>query len=342
MRTPTVLLALALVLAAVLGAGCTTPATLSGNLSGTSPTSTAAAVASPVTTIGPQAMTPAALAAFVQKASAYVDAVGEQAALTEFQKQDGRFSQGDLYIYAYDSNGTLLAHPYQPNLVGTDRTNWTDARGLPFVRVGNATAGNGGGFIAYLYPAPQNGTIDERALDAYQPKIGFVAPAGEGMWIGSGVYLADMVQNGTGPNAVSEMVDLVEACAAYGRSEGRAGAFSEISNRSGKFVDRDGHYIYAYDYNGTLLAHPYLPEKIGSSLIERRDPFGMENVRALVKTARAGGGYVVFVWPNPAKENRDEIKIGYVLPVDDTWWVGSGAYLSEITGTDASLRSSAP
>lgn len=85
--------------------------------------------------------------------------------------------------------------------------------------------------------------------------------------------------------------------------------------------------------------NPYLPEKIGSSLIERRDPFGMENIRALAETARAAGGYIVFVWPNPDKGNRDELKIGYVLPVNDTWWVGSGAYLSEITGTDASLSS---
>ena len=146
-----------------------------------------------------------------------------------------------------------------------------------------------------------------------------------------------MAHNGTGPDPVAEMIDLVERCAAFGRAEGATAAFSEISNRSGAFVDSDGHYIYAYDYNGTLLAHPHLPEMVGTSLIERTDPFGMETIRALAGTARSGGGYIVFVWPNPDRENRDELKIGYVLPVDDTWWVGSGAYLGEITGTDASL-----
>jgi signal transduction histidine kinase len=74
---------------------------------------------------------------------------------------------------------------------------------------------------------------------------------------------------------------------------------------------------------------------IGSSLIEKRDPFGMENIQALADTARSGGGYVVFVWPNPDKGNREELKIGYVLPVNDAWWVGSGVYLSEITGEDS-------
>ncbi|MEN6518804.1 MAG: cache domain-containing protein [Methanospirillum sp.] len=338
MISRTILLVFALVLAVALAAGCMTAAPPQ-NRSTATPTSAAApAAASPVPPMGaPQEMTPADLAAFVRNASAYVAAAGEQAALAEFQKKDGRFSRGDLYIYAYDRNGTLLAHPYQPDLVGTDRTNWTDIRGLPFVRVGNSTAANGGGFVAYMYPAPQNGTINEKAPDAYESKIGYVAPAGEHVWIGSGIYLADLAKNATGPDPVSEMVGLVESCAAYGRSEGRPGAFAEISNRSGRFVDGDGHYVYAYDYNGTLLAHPYLPEKIGTSLIERTDRFGMKNIRALVETAHSGGGYIVFVWPNPDRGNRDELKIGYVLPVNDTWWVGSGVYLSEITGTDASL-----
>ncbi len=100
--------------------------------------------------------------------------------------------------------------------------------------------------------------------------------------------------------------------------------------------------IYAYDYNRTLLAHPYLQAAVGSSLIERRDLYGMENIRALRDTARNGGGFVVFVWPNPDKGNREELKIGYVLPVDDTWWIGSGAYLSEITGSDVSLPPPSP
>lgn len=327
MKTPTVLLALALVTAAVIGAGCTTPASPSGNRTDTT------APPPPAAPVG----SPAVLAAFVQSASGFVAAEGEQAALAEFQKKDGRYSFGEMYVYAYDRNGTLIAHPYQPELVGTDRSNWTDARGLPFVRLGNATASSGGGFIAYLYPAPQNGTIDEKALDLYEPKLGYVAPAGDGIWIGSGVYLRDVVHNGTGPDPVAEMVGLVERSAAYGRTEGRERAFAEISNRSGQFVDADGHYVYAYDYNGTLLAHPHLPGMIGTSLIERTDRFGMKNIRALVETAQSGGGYIVFVWPNPADGNRDELKIGYVLPVDGTWWVGSGTYLSEITGAEASL-----
>jgi len=274
------------------------------------------------------------LAAFVQNASAYVATVGEHTALAEFSKKDENFSRGGVYVYAYDYNGTLLAHPYEPDLVGTNRLNWTDIRGLPVFRVGAFTASRGGGFIAYLYP--KGGAIDEKALNTYEPKIAYAIPATETWWIGSEMYLADMLPEGSSrPQTVTEMIRLVERCAVYGREKGSAITFAEISNRSGMFVDAQGHYIYAYDYNGTLLAHPYLPEKIGSNLINKRDPFGMENIRALANTAHSGGGYVVFIWPNPGKGNREELKIGYVLPVDDAWWVGSGVYLSEITGTDA-------
>jgi len=280
-------------------------------------------------------------AGFVREAAAFAESAGEDAALAEFGNASGRFARGSLYIYACDYNGTLLAHPYASEAVGANRGNWTDVRGLPAIRIGAATAANGGGYIAYLYPTPENGSIDEAAEETSLPKIVYVAPAGETWWVASGSYLSGAAGPGTEPypEPVSAMIDLVERGAAYGRDHGRATAFRAISNQTGTFVDAAGHYLYAYDYNGTLLAHPYLQAAVGSNLIERQDPFGMKNIRALRDTARDGGGFVVFVWPNPDRENREELKIGYVLPVDETWWVGSGVYLSEITGVDASFPS---
>ncbi len=289
---------------------------------------------------GEENITQGDLADLVRDAAAYADTAGRDAALAEFGNESGRFSRGALYVYAYDYDGTLLAHPYETEEVGTNRGNWTDVRGLPVIRIGAHTAANGGGFITYLSPAREFGSIDESAGNTYVPKLGYVFPAGETWWVASGISLSEAA--GPGREPVSAMVDLVERGAAYGREHGAEAAFSEISNRSGMFVDPADHYLYAYDYNGTLLAHPHLQASIGTSLIEREDPFGMENIRALRDTAQSGGGFIVFVWPNPEQENREELKIGYVLPVDDTWWVGSGVYLSEITGEDASFPSPVP
>jgi len=296
-------------------------------------------ISSPGITEDPLPMIPGDLALFVREAAEYANLSGKDAAIREFNRDTGSFTHGDLYIYAYDYNGTLLAHPYLDESVGTNRLNWTDLRGLPVIRIGAHVAAHGGGYVAYLYPLPREGSVNESSRDSYVVKIGYVYPAGDDWWIGSGIYLEDLEEGSSGAvrNAVPEMTSLVERGAAYGRDRGDVAAFTEISNRSGLFVDQDAHYLYAYDYHGTLLAHPHLPNLIGTSLIERQDPFGMKNIRALADTARSGGGYIVFVWPNPERENRQELKIGYVLPVDGEWWLGSGVYLSEITGVDTSF-----
>lgn len=321
MRTgpPTGLLCL-LLAAAVLIAGCSGPGTAGQNPT-PSPTAT-----------GPQRMTTGELAEMVKDAASSVQLAGEQAALAEFSRKDGVFSHGDVYVYACGFNGTLLAHPYQPSNVGKNRENFTDIRGLPVIRVSNYTASQGGGFVTYLYPAPSGGIINESAPETYVPKVGYVCPAGPDLWVASGLYFSELAGADPEPQAVGDMMALVQNAAEFGKNNDRNTSFAEISNRSGQFVDASGHYVYAYDYNGTLLAHPYLPNLVGTSLIGRKDAFGMENIRALCDTARSGGGYVVFIWPNPDAGNKEEMKIGYVLPVDDTWWVGSGAYLDEITG----------
>ena len=87
-------------------------------------------------------------AGFVREAAAFAEGAGKDAALAEFGNASGRFSRGSLYIYACDYNGTLLAHPYASEAVGANRGNWTDVRGLPAIRIGAATAANGGGYIA--------------------------------------------------------------------------------------------------------------------------------------------------------------------------------------------------
>jgi hypothetical protein len=191
------------------------------------------------------------------------------------------------------------------------------------------TASHGGGFVAWLDPAPPGGVIRESAPATYPPKIGYVYPAGPDWRISSGISLNDLAGADPVPEPVGGMIDLVKRVRVDAGTETRC--LCRDIEPFGMFVDPEG-ITYAYDYNGTLLAHPHLPGMVGTSLIGRKDAFGMGNIRALADTARKGGGYVVFIWPNPDAGNREELKIGYVLPVDDTWWVGSGVYLHEITG----------
>lgn len=53
----------------------------------------------------------------------YVYEQGRDAGIREFNDPSGTFSDPEMFIFAFDMNGTLLANPYFPGLVGQNRTN---------------------------------------------------------------------------------------------------------------------------------------------------------------------------------------------------------------------------
>jgi hypothetical protein len=58
----------------------------------------------------------------------------EAKALDEFSNKTGSFVRRDLYIYAYDFNGTNIAHPFKPNWIGKNKLSETDSNGVPYIR----------------------------------------------------------------------------------------------------------------------------------------------------------------------------------------------------------------
>jgi len=119
------------------------------------------------------------LVAFVDSAAAYVDTYGKEKALKEFNDQNGSFIEGELYIFAYDYNGTTLAHPVNPEKVGINRLNEKDAG--TFIRETTESIKNGTGFnqINYINPT-HNRTLESKLL--YSVKID------DDWWLGSGIY----------------------------------------------------------------------------------------------------------------------------------------------------------
>jgi len=124
-----------------------------------------------------------------------------------------------------------------------------------------------------------------------------------------------------------QMVKFVEEAAAYVKEVGREAALKEFSNRKGKFVREKGElYIYAYDFKCVCLAHGFTPDIVGQDLTEKKDNQGLLVIQKLRNTAKNGKGFVEFGWTDPAtgKEGR---KLGYVVKIDDSLWLGSGIYL---------------
>jgi signal transduction histidine kinase len=130
-------------------------------------------------------------------------------------------------------------------------------------------------------------------------------------------------------SSLSELIDFVKEARDYAREEDRESACQEFSNKTGKFV-RGDLYIYAYDFRGINVAHPFRPDFIGEDKINLTDPNGVALIKDLADCSCRGEDSTYFIFPNPDHGSEDELKIGYAAKVDENWWVGSGVYLSDL------------
>jgi polar amino acid transport system substrate-binding protein len=269
---------------------------------------------------------PEELVAFVEKAFEYAHVHGQEAALREFNNQTGQFVDGELYIFAYDINGTTLALPFQPEIIGTNRWNLTDANCTAYIQELIATAQSGGGFVRYFYADPaDNFTVKQ--------KLSYVMMVNQSWILGAGIYNppenSSIVNAGTDPQLRNSLKSFVGEAIDYASTSGKDTAITEFNNQNGTFV-RDGLYIYALDYNGTTLALPYQPELIGKDLSGLQDPYGVNYIRVKIFLAQQGGGFVFYHYYNPAHNMTLEPKMSYVQKVDDSWWLGAGTYIEDM------------
>ena len=257
------------------------------------------------------------LVAFVQSAVAFAQEKGMEAALEEFSKKNGSFVRGELYIYAYDFNGTNIAHPFKPDWIGESKINQTDSNGVLYIRNLVNAARPGYGFTYFIFPNPADGGRDEF-------KIGYAMKVDDGWWLGSGLYLPE-VSASFDQEERDGLVAYVEEAKSFALDNGREGALAVYNDPSGSFT-RDGRYIFAYDYDGVTLALPHQPELLGSSRIEASDPIGVRFIREAIETASLGPGYLYYIYPDSSRGMRPALKLSYVSDVDGSWFLGSGIY----------------
>ncbi len=249
---------------------------------------------------------------YVDQAAAWAQENGKEKAIAEFNNATGPFVTGDVYVYALDYQGTALALPFQPAMVGSNFLPLKDASGKLYTEIEIQLAKAGGGYILYRYPYPagdQQSTL----------KISYVRPVDDTYWIGAGVYtseerLVDM-----------DLLELVDDAKVYAQTHGRERAVAEFNNLNGSFVKGD-LYIFSYDYNGTVLSWPYTPDQIGANRLNVTDPVGNHHVRDFLTIAKNGGGITDYYSVNPFT-NRTDLKISYVTDIDGTWMIGAGNYI---------------
>ena len=120
--------------------------------------------------------TPEDAKAMALKAAAYLKEVGPSTAFEAFTNSPD-WKDGDLYVFAADNNGVLVAHGFNPELIGSNSLDLTDADGKYFVREFIAVQDEG--WVDYKWKSPTTGEI--------QDKTSYVVRAGDYV-IGVGAY----------------------------------------------------------------------------------------------------------------------------------------------------------
>jgi polar amino acid transport system substrate-binding protein len=299
-----------LIVAFLSAAGCTNGAADSNAI----PTPT---VPAPVVTANSsqpsiEPVTPEEVRAFVDSAAMYAQQNGKTAALAAFNDPKGPFVKGSVYVYALDYNGITLALPFQRDLVGQDFSALSDAMGQKFVKTEIGLAKNGGGFILFEYPNPAHSNTIE-------PKLSYVRPVDDTYWIGAGTYIA----GNSAQDARTK--SFVEMAKDYALKQGKVKALADFNRQDGEFIN-DDLYVFAYDYNGTVLAWPYRPDQIGANRMNETDLLGKEHIKGMVAAAKRGNGTVLYFSENPKRNNKTELKSSYVQDIDGTWFIGAGTY----------------
>lgn len=124
----------------------------------------------------------------IDKARCWVDEAkqfyiinGKRAALAEFTRPDGLFTEGEMYVFVLNTRGIVLAHGVSEQFVGQDFLDLTDVDGKAFIREIVDIANSAGfGYVEYQWYHPVTRKLKPKTV--YFEKV-------ENVIICSGVYL---------------------------------------------------------------------------------------------------------------------------------------------------------
>jgi len=188
----------------------------------------------------------------------------------------GPFVDGDLYLFALDSQGTILAHAHRPRLVGLNAWNEKDERGVYLNQE----------IFELLHKARGKGIWIEYQSHK-QPKRVYAEEVrdkqGKSYFVACGYY----------PDESHDKVrKLVRDGYAHLKLHGPTIAALDFSDdRSDRFRD-GGLYLQMFDMRGVCLANGDNQQLIGKSMYDVQDEDGRHYIREMVERARKGGGWV--------------------------------------------------
>lgn len=111
--------------------------------------------------------------AMVDKGAAFMQKNGKEALITAINAKNPEFVNGDIYLTMRAMDGTQLAHPMNPKLIGKNMVVLPDADGKLFRKeIIEGAQKKGKGWVDYRYNNPSTGQIEKKST--YYAKAGDV------------------------------------------------------------------------------------------------------------------------------------------------------------------------
>jgi cytochrome c len=101
--------------------------------------------------------------AMVNAALAHIKKAGNDQAFKDFTSDKTNWVKKDLYVFAVDTKGNVLAHGANEKLIGKNLIELKDQNGKPFAREFlEVAATKGEGWVDYDWPHPVSKKIEEK------------------------------------------------------------------------------------------------------------------------------------------------------------------------------------
>ncbi len=217
----------------------------------------------------------------------------------------GRFVMGDLYLYALDFKGQMMANGDRPGLIGSNVWMARDSEGklLNQEIVKKLKNSTDGVWIEYISKNAKKMAYAEKVADR----------DGREFFIAAGYY------PGATPN---KAVDLVKNGYEFMKKHGLTAAVNEFSTRQSDTFRYGDLYLTIWDMKGKVIANGANLDAIGVSQWDLKDEDGKLFVQEIIEKAKSGGGWVDF-------KLRNAFQSIYVETVDlgtDSFVIASGLY----------------
>ncbi len=247
------------------------------------------------------------LKTFVEKAYMYARTHTKEEALRAFNDPQGEFIDDELYIFAYDMNGTTLALPYQQSTIGINRWAGEDIIGVKAFQRFIDRAKFGGGFVYYQYPNPNNDFFTDL-------KLSYVMSVNDDWLIGAGIYpgTASLNYSWTERDELITQVRNLQYLSTVLPQE----ELLQMINDPESVVQVEGLYPFAVDAKGEVLANAHDPAETGKNQLGYTNSYGMSPIREIISLAKSGGGLMYSLVWDSALEKEVYVLI-YAEPADE-------------------------